>query len=238
MPRMGLPRPPTKGRVQSWGLWHLTYPQVRALTLRGDVAGLLALLDERGADEESRFSERALVACALGSFGTDAAVEHLAALVRPHESLSVRVCAADALRRIGGPAASEAVMPGLDDNYWSVQYAAVKTLDADPLPEAWPMLAALATGGAHPMVRSVAAEALARAKSDVWIPTLEATGQDPSIQGWLGGANALVRTETPAALDALRKLKRGARPIRRLAFGWAGLKLRRKLRRRGTLPVR
>ena len=36
---MHLGRPPNYGSLRSLGLWHLVYPEVRALTVRGDATG-------------------------------------------------------------------------------------------------------------------------------------------------------------------------------------------------------
>jgi HEAT repeat protein len=226
-----LPRIPQKGRIATGVLWG-AHGRVRSLAQSGDVEGLLALLDAPAApDEEDEFNERALAACALGSAGTEASVRRLAALLGPEESVSVRLCAADGLRRIGGPAAAAAVITALGDDNWAVQYAAVKTLETTPCPEACPMLAALVTGTSHPLVRSTAAEALGEAKTGTWIPAVEAAARDASITVALGGINGLRRSESPAALAALQRLARSERLLRKPLLWLAARGLRRKLRR-------
>jgi HEAT repeat protein len=235
---MKLPRPPGVGRARSRVLW-VTRPEARALALRGDLDGLLARLDAPDRpDEEDTLSERALVACALGSIGTDAQVCRLSRLLRPEETAAVRGCAADALRRIGGPAAAAALVVALDDENWAVQDAAVKTLETTHVADAWPGMARLATGSAHASVRMNAAGALGEAKSDAWIPTLEAAAHDPGILGFIGAGVGLKNTETPAAIDALRRLSREGGVVRRLLMWWGARRLRRKLRRRGDPSVR
>lgn len=238
-PSMGLGRPPNYGRLRSWGLWHLTYPAVRALTVRGDADGLLRLLDARGGTtpDEDHLSERAMAAFALGSMKAEVAIERLAGLLSSDEELWVRVCAADALSRIGGPRAAEAIVPALNDQNWSVQRAALKTLEATPRPEAWQRIAALATGESHPMVRMNAAGALGQARDDRWIPVLESAVRDKSLMVALGAATGLIEIESPAALVALRKANGDASGVlRKLLLVRARYKLRRSLRR-GTEPV-
>jgi HEAT repeat protein len=214
-------------------------PGARALALQDDLDGLLARLDAPDRpDEENTLSERALVACALGSIGTEAHVCRLSRLLRPEETAAVRGCAADALRRIGGPKAAAALVVALDDENWAVQDAAVKALEATHVVDAWPPMARLATGSAHAAVRMNAAGALGEAKSDTWIPTLEAAAHDASILGAVGAAAGLKNTGTPAAVDALRKLSREGSLVRRLLMWWAARRLHRKLRRRDDPAVR
>ncbi len=214
-------------------LW-ITHPEVRALALHDDLDGLLARLDAPDRpDEEDTLSGRALVACALGSIGTDATVSRLSRLLSPEETAAVRGCAAEALRRIGGPDAAAALVVALDDENWAVQGAAVKTLETTHVADAWPGMARLATGSAHASVRMNAAGALGESKSDAWIPTLEAAAHDSSILGVIGAGVGLMNTETPAAVDAVRRLSREGGLVRRMLMWWAGLRLRRKLRRRG-----
>jgi hypothetical protein len=53
-------------------LWNALHANVRRLTLRGDEEGLLGLVQAPRTDaEDEQFSERALAACALGSFPSD-----------------------------------------------------------------------------------------------------------------------------------------------------------------------
>ena len=245
---MGLGRPPNYGRLRSWGLWHIAYPGVRALTVRGDAQGLLRLLDGPGdPPNEDRFSERAMAAFALGTTQATVAIDRLAELLSLDEQLSVRVCAADALNRIGGPVAAKALIPALDYENWAVLHAALKTFEATPLPEAWPSIAALADGKAHSMVRMTgkarsmtrmnAAGALGQAKDDKWIPVLESAIRDKSLLVTLGAAVGLRDTESPAALVALTKAGRDVHGVlRKLLLVRARYRLRRSLRR-GTQPV-
>jgi hypothetical protein len=61
---------PETGRMRSWVLWNMIYPEVRSLALRDDADGLLDNLNSRGVpDDEDGFSERALAACALAWSG-------------------------------------------------------------------------------------------------------------------------------------------------------------------------
>jgi HEAT repeat protein len=230
---MRLGRPPKFGLLRSWGLWHLVYPGVRTLTLKRDVEGLLSRLDVvENPPEDDKFGERASIAFALGRLQADAAVPRLATLLGLDEPLSVRVSAAGALQRIGGPSAADALVPALNDESWEVQKAAIRILETTPRSAAYPTLAALVTGESHPLVRGDAAGALGRAKEDTWIPLLESAASDQSLLVALGAADGLLQTESPAALEALRNITRHGRGLlRRLLMRWTARKLRRKLRR-------
>jgi HEAT repeat protein len=231
-----LGRPPNFGRFRAWGLWHLVYPRVRALTVKRDTDELLALLDEGETEvpEDDRWSERALVAFALGQLKADAASDRLAALLNPDVREDVRVCAADALRNIGGPSAVEALIPALDDSHWAVRRAAIAALEADPHSEAWPRIAELATGDPQQLIRMNAAGALGESKDDAWIPLLRSAIQNDSVVVAIGAAGSLRQIESPAALDALKDARRRAPGLlRRLLALAATHRLRRALRTKG-----
>jgi HEAT repeat protein len=212
----------------------LAHPQVRALTVRRDADGLLARLDVAG-DPPDSLSERALIAFALGLVGNERAVGRLGKLVSPVEQVSTRMLAADALYRIGGQAAAAALVPALSDEDWSVQRSAIKTLQANPRPEAWPTIAAILASDAHPIVRTNAAEALGHTNDDTWAPLLASTVRDDGLFVALGAANGLLDSKSPAALDALTDVAGSVHgPVRRLMVRWLGFRLRRALRRRSA----
>jgi HEAT repeat protein len=106
-----------------------------SLTRAADVDALLQRLDWLQEHQEpNRLSERAVVAHALGCVGDERAVNSLASLLQPDERDDARVCAAFALRNIGGHAAERALTVALNDKQRLARKAAyaVITRDSDP----------------------------------------------------------------------------------------------------------
>ena len=155
------------------GTWNLVYPQVRALVRRGDASGLLRRLDMVPDPEETKFAERALIAFALGTLKAESAIPRLAELVRPTVRVDVRLCAAEALARIGGPDAARALGPALGDERWGVRAAAIEAVASAGDGEFAPKLAELAESDPQWLIRLRAVEALGATWDDRWIPLLE-----------------------------------------------------------------
>jgi HEAT repeat protein len=219
--------------------WHVFHADVRRLALAGDAESLLARLDAvQVPPDDDIADERAVVLCALGALAGDDAVSRIARLLGPEQPTWLRRCAAEALERIGGPVAANAVVPALEDEHWAVQSAGARALKANPVPNAFPVLAAVATSDARALVRSNALEALGRGKAAQWTSLLETGARDESVIVMLGAANGLAHMESVAALEALQNVTRErSRLVRTVIMGKTAWSPRRHLRRVGSAPA-
>jgi HEAT repeat protein len=186
------------------------YPQVKALARSGDASGLLHRLDTVSDPEETKFAERAVIAFALGTLTTESAIPRLAELVRPNVRVDVRVCAAEALKRIGGPDAARALAPALGDEQYGVRAAAIEAIDSAGDGELTPKLAELAESDPQWLIRARAVEALGATRDDGWIPLLEGIARHDRFLVSMAATDALYRANTAMSIAALKALGRSA----------------------------
>jgi HEAT repeat protein len=246
MARTRLGRIPGFRPLGSWLQWYAFHPDVRKLVRKGDTDGLLRRFDtavRQPQDADDPLKEvvdpRSCIISALGAVQAQEAVPRIAPLLSSMQPVQLRMCAAKALERIGGEQAATALVPALEDEQWFVKNCALKGLEANPIPDVLPVLAALATseaisggGKARALLRMNALGALGRGKQDQWIPVLETGSRDKSFLVYLGASSGLMDTESLAALDALRRLARERRGfVRGLLTRQAARKVRRRLRR-------
>jgi HEAT repeat protein len=152
----------------------------------------------------------------------------LAELVRREVRVDVRVCAADALRRIGGTDAMRALRPALDDERYAVKVAAIKAVKALADRDYAPKLAQLARADPEPLIRAQAAEALGPMKDDTWVPLLESLVHHDRLTVALSASSGLIDIGSPAALKALTELTRSGPPAMRWSYRLKLWQLRRR----------
>lgn len=220
-------------RWRSWAMWRLVYPRTTELARSGDVTALERRLCEvEDPIEENTFSERALIATALGQLRADTAVPTLASVLDASTRVDVRVCASDALRQIGGTEAARALRPALGDERYAVKRAAIE-VEPRPDQEIWPKLRELATSDPEPLIRSAAVEALGRTHDDTWVPLLLSVAETDRWWVAVSALDALAELGTEESYEALRKLRsRGTRTALRLNLPIKMLGARRHLARR------
>lgn len=161
----------------------------------------------------------------------------LAEFVRPDVRVDVRLCAAEALKRIGGAEATRALAPALDDERYGVRVAAIEAVDAAEDREFAPRLAELSKGDPEWLIRARAVEALGAMKDDRWIPLLEEVAKQDRLPVSLDAAFALYRIDSPNSAAALEDLRATAPSLprrldARFLLAKARLRARRERRRR------
>lgn len=235
MARKRLGRITGVGPVRSWLLWHVAFADVRRLARDGDVSALLArLYAPREASVDGGSDERVGVITALGFLRARDAVPRLAPFLDSDEPTWLRMCATEALGRIGGDDALNALVRALGDEAVFVRNTAVKAFAASPKENVLPALAALATSDAHRMVRCNALEALGNGRDDRWMSVLEAGARDRNFLVRVGAQNGLFSMKTDAGLDAVLNITRERTGPLGTALMRASIWQRRLRRRRKT----
>lgn len=191
---------------------NLAYPEVRVGVRKNNVPALLDRLERADDPAETQYSERAVIAFALGYLHAQQAISLLSELIRPGVRVDVRDCAADALRRIGGDEAAAVLRPALDDDRYWIRASAVKTVPAAD-PEVAAKLAQIAKDDQEQVIRAYAIDALAETRDDTWIPLMTSAGRSDRLVVAFSSANALDTINTPAARQALNDIRATRRSI-------------------------
>lgn len=156
----------------------------------------------------------------------------LAEFVRPEARVDVRLCAAEALKRIGGADATRALAPALGDERYGVRAAAVEAVEVAEDREFAPELAQLSESDPQWLIRAQAAEALGAMKDDRWIPLLLKVAKDDRFLVSLAATSALYDIHSPSSDAALKELRTTAPSrLRRLDARFVAAKTRLWARR-------
>lgn len=193
---------------------------VRDLAQDADVDGLIAYLNtnvDRGADWSFR---RAAAATALGGLHADAAVEPLARILRrPDSPPLLRLCAADALRNIGGPQAATDLVSVLEDPDYNVRERAIRAIGESGATELSQHLVSVLESEAHWMLKGWAADGLGELGLVESVPALVEVVYRERFLVAGEAIHSLRMMDNQVARDQLKRLRKDAptRPRRWLA---------------------